>query len=1028
MAESSSQSSRARTPLEAAVSLRRKAKKELKRALSKVQRWERKLEELRRLEKAQNDRTPERSGSRSPSVQMKSLKAVAEALEKLPTVELSPEPQESTRRSRSPRRHRRRQESLSPPRASAPAKPPPPEPFCSFQWLQPTVLSQSLSDEAGQALRTLRDAVQRLPSGPESSRRSDGWRRAVMAKETLGHSARVPVPHRDPLRSQREKLPVCQHRAEFLQAVEKNAVVIVEGETGCGKTTQLPQFLLEDAAARKSAVRILVTQPRRVSALSMAARVAEERGEKLGATVGFAICLETCVSHSTCLMYCTQGVLLRQLESDPDLGVTHVFADEIHERSEEGDLLLLLLGELSKRRPEFRLITMSATLDTESLHRYFGRAHVLKLPGKMFEVKTLFLEDALSLTRHRVNPRADWAARQRISGTRYTGTAKFSGASTEDKRTEDLSNHAVAERYGRFCPDVRAALSAMDHDVVNFDLAAEVVAHYVRTPAPKGPAGLQGAILVFLSGAKEIQRMRRALLDVAPDLGKEPQWSWILNLHSSLQQEEQQRVFKRPPESVRKIVLSTNIAETSITIDDVGVVVDTGHVKELRYDGARRMACLEDVFACRASARQRRGRAGRVAPGICVHLVTKFRHDELCEAHQEPEVQRIALEPLLLRVHAAGLPSLLGVSGAAEAASRLWSPPSRQNCARALRHLIRLGALSSEESLTALGARLAHLPLEPRRGTTLLLGASLGESFLEVAATTTAALVINSWPLGGGAFGPEAQRFEAKRKHRRLAEALSFGGLCCSDLLAVLRSFELWDSTRDRRKLCEEQHLRSSALYELADMRRHLLEQLEDSGAIHGIPSLRFGTLQNSGGPMAVALLSASCWPQVALALPKETLLSSLDASTSLAELFVQDESAGSLVPVQVHPSSVSAKEKLFGSPFVLYEELVQTARLYLRTVTPAPALAVALFAGLLAETQRPELRRDGNEGMLNMGAFTLILPWSACEQIMEIRMSLERYLRHWLQHPKALCPRLSAELTTAISDFLRLSAETKQN
>ncbi|CAE7470106.1 unnamed protein product, partial [Symbiodinium microadriaticum] len=290
-----------------------------------------------------------------------------------------------------------------------------------------------------------------------------------------------------------------------------SSVVIVEGETGCGKTTQLPQFLLEDAAARKSAVRILVTQPRRVSALSVAARVAEERGEKLGATVGFAIRLETCVSDSTCLMYCTQGVLLRQLESDPDLlGVTHVFADEIHERSEEGDLLLLLLGELSKRRPDFRLITMSATLDTESLHRYFGRAHVLKLPGKMFDVKTLFLEDALSLTRHRVNPRADWAARQRISGTRYTGTTKFSGASAEDKRTEDLSNHAVADRYRRFGPDVRAALSAMDHDVVNFDLAAEVVAHYVRTPAPKGPSGPQGAILVFLSGAAGQLRPKRS--------------------------------------------------------------------------------------------------------------------------------------------------------------------------------------------------------------------------------------------------------------------------------------------------------------------------------------------------------------------------------------------------------------------------------------------------------------------------------------------------------------------------------------
>lgn len=927
----------------------------------------------------------------------------------------------------------------------------------------------TLSKEAERLLDEILEITHRLQPAGGGRRSDDGWSRPAPAPSPLTEAPpQVPPPPCAPDGSlsevmsrleARALLPVYSHRGQFLQLLKQHRVLVVEGDTGCGKTTQLPQYVLEDAAACQEPCNVLVTQPRRVSAISVATRVADERGESCGSTVGYAIRMETQSSRETRLLFCTQGVLLRRLEADPDLqGLTHVFADEVHERSVEGDLLLLALARLRLRKPELHVIVMSATMDAAALSRYFRGCPILKVPGRTFPVKALWLEDAIEMTSHIVDPWADWGLRRNSwVSRRYTCSTGFSGTPCDGSgqlhpRMEDLSEPFLGQRYARYSAETRNALCSMNHDIVNYELAAQVVGHFLEQPVPKGPKGQAlGAILVFLSGAREISKMRAALLESCPQLKKEPDASWVLVLHSSLTPREQQLVFQRPPSGCRKIVLATNIAETSITIDDVGVVIDTGHVKELRYDSARRLASLEDVFECQASVRQRRGRAGRVAPGTCVHLVTKYRHDKLMEAHQQPEVCRVPLEQLVLRLHASGL---CRQDSAEEACSKLLEPPSILAVRRSVMELAELGALiptssRGEERLTALGLRLSQLPLDAGLGKLLLLGAALGEGPFAAGLATASVLSVRSWPLAtslaasGGA--EERRRYEARRAHRALAESIGFPDLGCSDILATLRATGEWERARleDRQGLAREKHLRTSALREISDIAENLLEALQSAGVLdeqRSCSSSRSrasqclrrlgsdeGTLLGAG---AAALLCASSGLKVAFVVPRETLLAHLGGSSRCGpvDLLVHHpggDGEDGLVGVQIHPSSVSAREKNFGTPFVLFQELLRTSKLFLRGVTPVPLLAMALFTNVLAEVSRPQQSQlPTGESVLSFGPWVqLILSRKSCDKVLEIRHRLERYWRAWLQSPQAPPPGLGDELLSRLLPLLALSS-----
>ena len=439
---------------------------------------------------------------------------------------------------------------------------------------------------------------------------------------------------------QRKRLPAWAKSRELIEAVRNNQVVIVAGETGCGKTTQLPQFILDDAIARVEGAltSIICTQPRRISATSVASRVAQERGEAIGTTIGYKIRLESKTSQSTRVLFVTTGVLLRRLTEDPLLnGVSHVVVDEVHERSLDSDFLLVLLRDVLPHRPSLRVVLMSATLNASAFSAYFKGAAVAQIPGFTFPVQEHYLEDILQVTSYvpsgeylkRGSDRAD--ASERTVGEYFPPDA-----SSEMKFLEDLSQRG-------YTVGTKQALKAMDQTIINYDLASRLIEHICVSMDA-------GAILVFMPGLAEISKLHEMLSSNQQVRNATGGAKFLIGLHSSLSTSEQKVIFEHPPVGTRKIVIATNIAETSITIDDVVYVVDSGKCKENGYDPNTRMQLLLERWVSRASAKQRRGRAGRVAAGRCFRLYTRLTHDVGFAEHTLPEIKRVPLEGLCLQI------------------------------------------------------------------------------------------------------------------------------------------------------------------------------------------------------------------------------------------------------------------------------------------------------------------------------------------------------------------------------------------
>ena len=691
-----------------------------------------------------------------------------------------------------------------------------------------------------------------------------------------------PAPKGAPLRAQRESLPAFEHRARIVDAIAQARVTVIEGDTGCGKTTQVPQFVLEDAAARNEKCSIIVAQPRRISAMGVAERVAAERGEACGrGAVGYTIRLESKTCRETCLLFCTTGILMRRLGEDPDLeGVTHVFVDEVHERTIESDFLLMVLRDLLDRNAAIKLILMSATLDANLFATYFrrlGDVPTVCVPGRAYPVAALYLEAALELTQHRVRAAADWARRGGKGGKGRGGGRGGRGAGGKDAKAGDwtcaacgagvfaskdacfkcgakrgdkgarppsppedetsLDEAAFGKRYPATSPGARASLLATDFDVINYDLCAQLVTALVddfdgpaavcawaarkgflpppATTSSDSNVSADDAILVFLPGAKEIQTLHELL--TTGRFRQEPQRSWILPLHSLLPPEDQKQVFKRPPKGCRKVILATNIAETAITIDDVSFVVDTGRMKEKRFDAARRMESLEDTSVCRSNAKQRRGRAGRTRPGCSFHLLTSWRHDYEVGGHQEPEVRRVPLERLCLTTKALGYEQPV-----AKVLAALLEPPAPASVATAVDALETLGAIERSdggETLTALGHHLSLLPCDARIGKYILLGAIFGA----IDETLTIAAVLTS---RSPFVSPFALRDAAD------AEKRSFAGDTQSDHLAALRAYAEYDSITGnaRYDFARSHFLGIKSLQQIGALKRQFLELLSEAG------------------------------------------------------------------------------------------------------------------------------------------------------------------------------------------------------
>ncbi|XP_072988062.1 DExH-box ATP-dependent RNA helicase DExH1 isoform X2 [Typha latifolia] len=711
------------------------------------------------------------------------------------------------------------------------------------------------------------------------------------------------------MQSFREKLPAYKVKDEFLKAVTANQVLVVSGETGCGKTTQLPQFILEEEIEnlRGANCSIICTQPRRISAISVAARIASERGENLGETVGYQIRLEAKRSAQTRLLFCTTGVLLRRLVQEPELaGISHLLVDEIHERGMNEDFLIIILRDLLPRRPDLRLILMSATINADLFSKYFGNAPVIHIPGLTFPVTEVFLEDILEKTRYKIKSEFD----------NHPGNSRRRRqiSTKNDPLTEMFEDVDIDSKYKSYSISTRQSLEAWAGAQLDLGLVESTIEYICRNEG-------DGAILVFLTGWDEISK----LLDRIKGnnlLGNSSKFI-VLPLHGSMPTINQREIFDRPASNMRKIVLATNIAESSITIDDVVYVLDCGKAKETSYDALNKLACLIPSWISKASAHQRRGRAGRVQPGVCYRLYPKIIHDAMMQ-YQLPEILRTPLQELCLNIKS------LQLGAVASFLAKALQPPDPLSVKNAIELLKTIGALDGEEELTPLGRHLCTLPLDPNIGKMLLMGSIF--QCLNPALTIAAALAHR-----------DPFVLPINRKEEADAAKRSFAGDSCSDHIALLKAFEAWKDARRsgrERAFCWENFLSPITLQMMEDMRNQFVDLLSDIGFVNKAKGAKAYNHYGDDLEMVCAILCAGLYPNVIQCKRrgKRTAFYSKDVGK-----------------VDIHPSSVNAGVHQFPLPYMVYSEKVKTTSIYIRDSTNISDYALLLFGGSLNPSKSGE-------------------------------------------------------------------------
>lgn len=627
----------------------------------------------------------------------------------------------------------------------------------------------------------------------------------------------------------RQNLPAWAKKDEIVQCIISNQVVVISGDTGCGKSTQVPQFILDNWMEKSSGsknperVEIIVTQPRRIAAIGVAERISDERNEKIGGVVGYQIRLENKISSSTRLTFCTTGILLRRLYSDPLLqSVSHLIIDEVHERSEESDFLLMILKEVLQKRPQLKVILMSATLNSKLFSEYFNGAPVLTIEGRTFPVQQVFLEDIIERSGFILEPDTQYSKKlskkdeeQLMQELEYADVRTSDTPPSRYIRDENLKLSELIFRYIDYSKTTCKTLFLMNPLKINPELIETVITYIVDSDDHEWPR--EGTILVFLPGLAEIQSVFDQLMD-SKRFGPRSSDFVLVPLHSTLSSEEQNLVFKKMS-GKRKIILSTNIAETSVTIDDCVFVIDAGQQKEKHFDSNRNMESLETVWISRANASQRKGRAGRVMPGICIHLFTKHRHDNNLLSQPIPEIHRIPLEQLLLRVKM--LPNFEGHT-LSSILNKSIEPPSEENTQGAIKRLQNLGAFD-DENLTALGTHLALLPVDVRIGKLMLFGAIF--QCLDSVLTICACLSHKS-PF----VSPFSKRQEADARKRQFA-------IGNSDHLTVLNAYRRWKEAKKKSRYAgqvyaDENYLSTRTLEMLGEIKFQFLELLISIGFV----------------------------------------------------------------------------------------------------------------------------------------------------------------------------------------------------
>lgn len=525
----------------------------------------------------------------------------------------------------------------------------------------------------------------------------------------------------------RKSLPIYEWRQRFLDAVEQYQVLIIVGETGSGKTTQLPQYLHE-AGYTKGGLKVGCTQPRRVAAMSVAARVAEEMGVKVGNEVGYSIRFEDATSDKTVLKYMTDGMLLREFLTEPDLGgYSALMIDEAHERTLSTDILFGLVKDIARFRPELKLLISSATMDAEKFSRYFDGAPIFNIPGRRYPVDVHYTQQ----------PEANY---------------------------------------------LNAAITTI------FQI-------HTTTP-PKGD------ILVFLTGQDEIDAAEQNLQETCRKLGNKVREMVICPIYANLPSEMQAKIFEPTPEGARKVVLATNIAETSLTIDGIVYVIDPGFVKENVYNPRTGMESLVVTPCSRAAAKQRMGRAGRVGPGKCFRLYTKWAYQNELDENTTPEIQRTNLNSVVLLLKSLGINDLIEFD--------FMDPPPAETLIRALENLYALGALNDKGELTKIGRQMAEFPTDPMLAKSILAADKYGcvEEVLSIIAMLGEASSLF--------YRPKDKKFHADQARQRFTNKA--GG----DHLTLLNIWNQWVDTNFSYVWARENFLQFRSLGRARDVRDQL--------------------------------------------------------------------------------------------------------------------------------------------------------------------------------------------------------------
>jgi len=535
-----------------------------------------------------------------------------------------------------------------------------------------------------------------------------------------------PATAHEKLLAGRKNLPVFTYREEFLAAVKDHQILILVGETGSGKTTQIPQFLHEVGYSELG--KIGCTQPRRVAAMSVAARVATEMNVKIGQEVGYSIRFENCTSNKTIIQYMTDGMLLREILTEPDLAsYSCMVIDEAHERTLHTDILFGLVKDIVRFRSDMRLIISSATLDAAKFSAYFDQASIFMIPGRMFPVDVFYTK----------SPEADYVD------------------------------------------------------------AAVVTVLQIHVSQP-----LNGDVLVFLTGQEEIETAAEILTQRCRNLGSRIPELMICPIYAALPSEQQAKIFEKTPKGARKVVLATNIAETSLTIDGICYVIDTGFNKQKSFNAKSGMESLQVTPVSQAAANQRAGRAGRTQPGKCFRLFTAWSFQHELEPNTVPEILRTNMGNVVLMLKSLGINDLLHFD--------FMDRPPADALIRALEQLYALGALNDRGELTKLGRRMAEFPLDPMLSKTVIAS----EQYKCVSEVLSTVAMLS---LGASVF----YRPKEKAVHADTAR-LNFARGGGGDHIALLRCYSEWAATDFSTTWCFENFVQIRNMKKARDIREQL--------------------------------------------------------------------------------------------------------------------------------------------------------------------------------------------------------------